>query len=89
MISVRSSDTMLMHDLSLKCWVVIWKKYLYLLPIPFLTPVDMGSYSSRVTFMAGNAAKMVLKILKKKLESIEEKKASLPMKYVLLIVILQ
>lgn len=32
-----------------------------------LTPVDLGSYSSRVTFMAGNAALMAAKELKRKL----------------------
>ncbi len=31
----------------------------------FLTPIDLGSYSSRVTFMAGNAAKMAAENLKK------------------------
>ncbi len=36
-----------------------------------LTPIDLGSYSSRVTFMAGNAAKMAAENLKKKiLESV-------------------
>lgn len=30
-----------------------------------LTPIDLGSYSSRVTFMAGNAAKMAAENLKK------------------------
>lgn len=32
-----------------------------------LTPVDLGSYSSRVTFMAGNAAKMAAENLKKEI----------------------
>jgi 4-hydroxybenzoyl-CoA reductase subunit alpha len=32
-----------------------------------LTPIDLGSYSSRVTFMAGNAAKMAAENLKKKI----------------------
>jgi len=31
-----------------------------------LTPIDLGSYSSRVTFMAGNAAKMAAENLKEK-----------------------
>ena len=31
-----------------------------------LTPIDLGSYSSRVTFMAGNAAKQAAENLKKK-----------------------
>jgi len=33
----------------------------------FLTPIDLGSYSSRVTFMAGNAAKMAAENLKEKI----------------------
>ncbi|MBI2259403.1 MAG: molybdopterin-dependent oxidoreductase [Flavobacteriia bacterium] len=33
-----------------------------------LTPIDLGSYSSRVTFMAGNAAKMAAENLKKQIE---------------------
>lgn len=32
-----------------------------------LTPIDLGSYSSRVTFMAGNAAKMAAENLRKKI----------------------
>lgn len=32
-----------------------------------LTPIDLGSYSSRVTFMAGNAAKTAAENLKKKI----------------------
>lgn len=40
-----------------------------------LTPIDLGSYSSRVTFMAGNAAKMAAENLKKKiLESVSKDK---------------
>ncbi len=34
-----------------------------------LTPIDLGSYSSRVTFMAGNAAKMAAEELKVKILS--------------------
>ena len=34
-----------------------------------LTPVDLGSYSSRVTFMAGNAAKMAAENLRKEILS--------------------
>ncbi|HLB00838.1 MAG TPA: molybdopterin cofactor-binding domain-containing protein [Bacteroidota bacterium] len=34
-----------------------------------LTPVDLGSYSSRVTFMAGNAVKMAAEDLRKKILS--------------------
>jgi len=32
-----------------------------------LTPIDLGSYSSRVTFMAGNAAKMAAENLREKI----------------------
>ncbi len=32
-----------------------------------ITPIDLGSYSSRVTFMAGNAAKMAAENLRKKI----------------------
>ena len=32
-----------------------------------LTPIDLGSYSSRVTFMAGNAAKMAAEELRKQI----------------------
>lgn len=32
-----------------------------------LTPIDLGSYSSRVTFMAGNAAKMAAEILREQI----------------------
>ncbi len=39
-----------------------------------LTPVDLGSYSSRVTFMAGNAAKDAAENLKKEISSSIEKK---------------
>lgn len=40
-----------------------------------LTPVDLGSYSSRVTFMAGNAAKSAAENLKKEiLQSVSKKK---------------
>ena len=34
-----------------------------------LTPIDLGSYSSRVTFMAGNAAKMAAENLRKQILS--------------------
>src|SRR5207248_6030943 len=36
-------------------------------PAPTLTPVDLGSYSSRVTFMAGNAAIAAARKLKAQL----------------------
>jgi 4-hydroxybenzoyl-CoA reductase subunit alpha len=40
-----------------------------------LTPVDLGSYSSRVTFMAGNAAKNAAENLKKEIaEAVSKKK---------------
>jgi len=40
-----------------------------------LTPIDLGSYSSRVTFMAGNAAKMAAENLKKKISKAVANKA--------------
>jgi len=44
-----------------------------------LTPVDLGSYSSRVTFMAGNAAKNAAENLKEEIiRALSKKKATLP-----------
>ncbi|HEY4800010.1 MAG TPA: molybdopterin cofactor-binding domain-containing protein [Bacteroidia bacterium] len=41
-----------------------------------ITPVDLGSYSSRVTFMAGNAAKDAAENLKKEISAAISKKKS-------------
>ncbi len=44
------------------------RKYIYVLSADtLLTPIDLGSYSSRVTFMAGNAAKMAAESLRKQI----------------------
>ncbi|HLG34584.1 MAG TPA: molybdopterin cofactor-binding domain-containing protein, partial [Bacteroidia bacterium] len=43
-----------------------------------LTPVDLGSYSSRVTFMAGNAAKNAAENLRKEIAEAVSKKKEIP-----------
>ena len=43
-----------------------------------LTPVDLGSYSSRVTFMAGNAAKDAAQNLKKEIAEAVSKQKEIP-----------
>lgn len=43
-----------------------------------LTPVDLGSYSSRVTFMAGNAAKDAAENMKKEIAEAVSKKKEVP-----------
>jgi CO/xanthine dehydrogenase Mo-binding subunit len=43
-----------------------------------LTPIDLGSYSSRVTFMAGNAAKMAAENMKNKLLNTISKAHDIP-----------
>jgi len=43
-----------------------------------ITPVDMGSYSSRVTFMAGNAAKDAAENLKKEIAEAVSRKHNVP-----------
>ncbi len=43
-----------------------------------LTPVDLGSYSSRVTFMAGNAARSAAEKLRSLLSEIAEEKLEIP-----------
>lgn len=49
--------------------------YLYVLAADtLLTPVDLGSYSSRVTFMAGNAAKNAAENLKEEISEAISKK---------------
>jgi len=47
-----------------------------------LTPVDMGSYSSRVTFMAGNAAKNAAENLKKEIAEAISKQKEIPIEEV-------
>jgi 4-hydroxybenzoyl-CoA reductase subunit alpha len=43
-----------------------------------LTPVDLGSYSSRVTFMAGNAARAAAEKLRLQLEEVAAEELDLP-----------
>lgn len=43
-----------------------------------LTPVDLGSYSSRVTFMAGNAAKNAAENLRKEISETLSKNSGIP-----------
>lgn len=44
-----------------------------------LTPVDLGSYSSRVTFMAGNAAIVAARALKEQLMTVVAERLGVPM----------
>jgi 4-hydroxybenzoyl-CoA reductase subunit alpha len=44
-----------------------------------LTPIDLGSYSSRVTFMSGNAAKMAAENLRKKILEAVSKQKNVPL----------
>lgn len=70
----QGSDTMLAMIVA-EVLGIDMEKVFVLAADTLLTPVDMGSYSSRVTFMAGNAAKMAAENLKKEItESIERKK---------------
>src|SRR5260221_6345011 len=54
-------------------------------PIPLetadttLTPVDLGSYSSRVTFMAGNAAIAAARKLKEQLFEVASERLQVPL----------
>src|SRR5258708_35781588 len=43
-----------------------------------LTPVDLGSYSSRVTFMAGNAALLAARKLKEQLYTVASEHLRVP-----------
>ncbi len=52
----QGSDTMLALVVAEELGVSLEKAFVYAADTRF-TPVDLGSYSSRVTFMAGNAAK--------------------------------
>lgn len=59
----QGSDTMLAMIVAEVLGISI-EKIFVLAADTLLTPVDLGSYSSRVTFMAGNAAKMAAENLK-------------------------
>jgi 4-hydroxybenzoyl-CoA reductase subunit alpha len=66
----QGSDTMLAIIVAEALGITIENIYV-LAADTLLTPIDLGSYSSRVTFMAGNAAKMAAENLKKRiLESV-------------------
>ncbi len=59
----QGSDTMLAMIVA-EVLGISMEKVFVLAADTLLTPVDLGSYSSRVTFMAGNAAKMAAENLK-------------------------
>lgn len=70
----QGSDTMLAIIVS-EVLGIDMEKIFVLAADTLLTPVDLGSYSSRVTFMAGNAAKMAAENLKKEIsEAVEKEK---------------
>ncbi len=72
----QGSDTMLAMIVAEVLGIDIEKVFV-LAADTLLTPVDMGSYSSRVTFMAGNAAKMAAENLKKEMTASIEKKMNI------------
>ncbi len=47
-----------------------------------LTPVDLGSYSSRVTFMAGNAARQAAQRVRQRLAAVAAKRLEIPVERV-------
>lgn len=69
----QGSDTMLAMIVAETLGIDPDKTYVHSADTLF-TPVDLGSYSSRVTFMAGNAAKMAAEKLKEKLIKAASKK---------------
>lgn len=70
----QGSDTMLAMIVAEVLGIELDKIYV-LAADTLLTPVDLGSYSSRVTFMAGNAAKNAAENLRKEiLEAVAKKK---------------
>lgn len=70
----QGSDTMLAIIVSEVLGIDVDKIFV-LAADTLLTPVDMGSYSSRVTFMAGNAAKNAAENLKKEIiEAVAKRK---------------
>ncbi len=62
----QGSDTMLAMIVAASLGIGIDKVYV-IAADTLITPVDLGSYSSRVTFMAGNAAKNAAENLKKEI----------------------
>lgn len=73
----QGSDTMLAMIVSEVLGIGLDKIFV-LAADTLLTPVDLGSYSSRVTFMAGNAAKTAAENLKKEIANAIEKKKGIP-----------
>ncbi len=62
----QGSDTMLAMIVA-EVLGISMEKIFVMAADTLLTPVDLGSYSSRVTFMAGNAAKMAAENLKQEI----------------------
>lgn len=73
----QGSDTMLAMVVAETLGIDLKKIYV-LAADTLLTPVDLGSYSSRVTFMCGNAAKSAAENLKKEILMGVSKKYDVP-----------
>ncbi len=73
----QGSDTMLAIVAAETLGIPV-EKIFVLAADTLLTPVDLGSYSSRVTFMAGNAAREAAENLKKEILGAVAKKAGAP-----------
>jgi 4-hydroxybenzoyl-CoA reductase subunit alpha len=73
----QGSDTVLSMIVAETLGIPLSKTFIHAADTRF-TPVDLGSYSSRVTFMAGNAAKMAAENLKKKISVPVSEKLNLP-----------
>jgi CO/xanthine dehydrogenase Mo-binding subunit len=74
----QGSDTILAMIAAETLGISVGKTYVHAADTLF-TPVDLGSYSSRVTFMAGNAAKMAAENLRDEvLASVAKKTGTAP-----------
>jgi len=73
----QGSDTMLAMIVA-EVLGISMEKVFVLAADTLLTPVDLGSYSSRVTFMAGNAAKMAAENLRIEIVKAISKKKEVP-----------
>ncbi len=73
----QGSDTMLAMIVA-EVLGISMEKVFVMAADTLLTPVDLGSYSSRVTFMAGNAAKMAAENLKKEITKAVSAKKEVP-----------
>lgn len=73
----QGSDTMLALIVAEVLGIGLDKIFVHAADTLF-TPIDLGSYSSRVTFMAGNAAKMSAEELKNKMLELVSKNLSVP-----------